>query len=194
MNWNPFENIGGQLKKTAIILYWLELISEIIASLILFFIEDGDLAWIGCITLFGGIFFTAISTALLYWCGELIDRCCSIDEKLKAFEEKEDCAAQPATPAPKKEVTKLVKNASAFQAESQSVSHKWRCDGCGSMISEYPCSICGYSKEDIDDDDFFADIICPECGEELSFSRQHLKKEKEVQCPLCNATIKCSNL
>ena len=94
MKWNPFENIGLQLKGWAIVLYWLDFIGEIIAGLILLFIEGGDLAWIGLITIFGGIFFTAISTALLYGFGELIEKARDIERNTRGGEIKSETQAK----------------------------------------------------------------------------------------------------
>ena len=94
MKWNPFPNIGAQLKVSAIILYWFELIAEIIAGLILLFVEDGDLAWIGFTTIFGGIFFTSVTTGLMYGFGELIEKACEIERNTRGGERKSDAQAK----------------------------------------------------------------------------------------------------
>lgn len=57
---------------------------------------------------------------------------------------------------------------------SGTATHKFRCEKCGSMISEFPCSNCGYNPES-------GVRKCPKCGNQLA--------DGELFCSECGTKV-----
>ena len=79
-----FNNIGGKIKKLAIILCILGMIGSIVYAIICFTTSSRyqDLTLIGVLILVLGCLMSWISSFFVYGFGELIERTVSIDEQL----------------------------------------------------------------------------------------------------------------
>lgn len=49
------------------------------------------------------------------------------------------------------------------ESSPEEITHSWRCNKCGSMISSIPCKFCGWTNNTIDEKDIW---VCPECCRE----------------------------
>jgi len=65
---------------------------------------------------------------------------------------------------------------------SSSVTHTWKCDSCGSMISENPCPYCNNNTQSKESS---APFWCGKCGKEGPY---------DGNCPNCGSSLKKYNI
>ena len=135
-----YKNISGKIKVLAQIIFVLGAIVSIIWGILVCLTND---VMIGLLFLIVGTLISWISTFSLYGFGELIEKVCSIEEKMNssAFNkkvQKETKAFEICTDDYKKNTVVEDKN------EYVVVGHKWTCLNCGEIISEDICPYCGY--------------------------------------------------
>ena len=124
-----FENIGGKIKKIAIVSFWLELAGFFILSMCMFFSsvdaygDERDLfELLGWIFLLAGPGYAYLSSLLMCGFARLIE---NSDSMLK-----------------------LNKSVSNMQNVSNTDKVQRKCEVCGSIINEETCPICNKNKID----------------------------------------------
>lgn len=131
---NLYDNIGGKIKGWAKGIFILETVGVIILGLVLLFDEVTVLT--GLLTMIIGPIVAWVSSWLLYAFGELVEKTAANEENtryiLKALQTKSASTSPKTVPSIEPKFS------------TKPVTHTWRCDNCGNMISQVPCDHCGY--------------------------------------------------
>ena len=77
-----FENIGGKIKVLAVVVCIIGIILSVFYALNLWASGYNNSFWLGLVALVGGSVLSWIGSFFAYGFGELIERTCSIDDKL----------------------------------------------------------------------------------------------------------------
>lgn len=124
-----FENIGNKIKTVAKVVCWIGIIASLIIGFILL-VQDEDTAFAGILTMVLGSLGSWVGSFITYGFGQLV--------------ENSDILVQQSSKSPSLNIEK----SSTATVPSVSNQHRWRCNGCGNMISDEICPIC--NKEKID--------------------------------------------
>lgn len=127
-----FDNIGNKIKTLAKATCWLGIIGSIILALYYLIQEDAPVFIAVLIAVFGSLASWGGSW-VEYGFGQLVE---NSDELVKRGNQ--TIPAQNNATVNNAYVSHIVPAVSA-----KPVAHRWRCDGCGTMISEGICPICG---------------------------------------------------
>ena len=88
-----FNNISGQIKGLAKVLFWLEVIAAVITGIALMAIDE-DLILFGLLALILGPVVAWVSSCLLYGFGEIIDKLCDIERNTRSGERKSEAQSK----------------------------------------------------------------------------------------------------
>lgn len=175
-----YDDIGEKIKSLAKWTFIVEAIGAIMAGIGMC-AEDEDLIPFGLLVMFCGPIVAWVSSWILYAFGELVEKTDKNERNTK-------------------EIVDLLKKRPAGDGVYSSGSggnyagavHRWRCDGCGKMISRAPCEYCGKGSSEetgrttspAQEETKKADpvrpiihplkknrMICPECGTEQMAGR-----------------------
>ena len=119
-----FDNIGCKIKALAQVICWIGIIASVIIGFVLI-VQDEDTAFIGILTMILGSLGSWIGSIMTYGFGQLI--------------ENSDILVKQGNKIPEKPSNT---DSNAFVNSVETPKHRWRCDGCGNMISENICPIC----------------------------------------------------
>ena len=135
-----FDNIGGKIKSLAMFFCCIGVIVSFVFGIVL--ITKKFFLW-GILVIIIGSLMSWIGSWVLYGFGQLIENSdILVSRNFKS--EKRSSRIMPA-----KNI--VGQKDSANTATSNSVKssvHQWRCDSCGSMISENICPVCGRNYEE----------------------------------------------
>ncbi len=129
-----FDNIGSKIKTLAQVVCWIGIIASFIIGLILMGQDDGAV-FIGLLVLIFGSLFSWIGSFITYGFGQLIE---NSDILVKQGNK------TPSTP-------NNANTNNTYTTPVQRIKHQWMCDGCGNMISENICPICGKGNKEVSD-------------------------------------------
>ena len=167
---NLYENIGGKIKNWAKWIFIVEAIGAVMAGIALITTDD-DLILAGLLTLFCGPIVAYVGSWILYAFGELVEDVHAIRNKEGTAAE-EKAKREAALKAKREAEQKEKQMAEQILKREREERERWQ--------KENEAEIAKLSDDD------FIDIVCPECGETLSF----LKNEIDAICPECGAEFK----
>lgn len=160
-----YDNIGGKLKLLAKIVFGIDAAIAIIGGLVLMSFDE-DLIFIGFIVMIIGFIIAWIFSWFLYGFGQLIENSDIITDEYrnknknrKNENDKTEC--------------KTSDKINPFQGKSKTADR-----------------FC-YGQEELptEDESGYIDMICPNCKEELSYTKEQLISNEILICPMCNAPI-----
>ena len=208
-----FDNIGGKLKGLAKVVAVLGIIGSIIYGIVL--IAQGNkvssyssylgstgsaISGIGWVVMIVGSLVSWISSWGLYAFGELVEN----SETIANWTRKNNIRDIQ---------TNMILQSNSNGGNVGKATHKFRCEKCGNMITDYPCPICKHDEKVntfensgkvvtpivVDGDK----VRCPECGQDQRSNRRNCFKcgavfaqskieelkpaEKENICPKCGS-------
>jgi len=152
-----YKNIGQKIKDLAIGIFLLGAVGAVIGGVAVM-AEDEDFIMLGLLIILAGPFVAYCFSLLVYGFGELIEKTSEVAENTQNHLRN---AKKEANPSKKK---------NAVQAFAKS----------GQEAPKPEES----SADGVTDQDFL-DVICPNCGKEISF----LKGETDVVCPWCDTPL-----
>ncbi len=136
-----FADIGKKIKKMAICIFILEAGSSILGGLIYMFSGE-DLGFLfGMLIIVVGVIVAYVSSWFLYGFGEIIDKLTDIEYNTRC----KSNASEDKTLENFINKFKPQSTQDSQKTQNSTATHKWRCPGCGKMISSYPCVFCGHS-------------------------------------------------
>ena len=142
-----FNNIGGKIKTLATFLTIIGIIGSGVWGLSLMLLHE-DLILSGLLIILVGSLSSWIASFLLYGFGEIIDELKELNSNSRKMcallETKRDSifSMKSNTVNTKDNTLKTIDD--TFKM----VTHAWMCTICGNMISEYPCSHCGWDGKE----------------------------------------------
>ncbi len=156
-----YDNIGGKIKGWAKWIFAVEAIAAVIGGFVLM-AQDEDMIFLGLLVVVVGPIVAWVSSWLLYGYGQLIENSDIIAEEYNRKNEKHE---------------KVVAKNTAREQKRNAEKEAQRREKAKVIIA----------NPDVADDEFI-DITCPNCKEELSYTKEQLQ-HGDVTCPMCDTRI-----
>lgn len=122
-----FDNIGGKIKTVAKVMCWIGIIASVIIGFVML-VQDEDTAFAGILTMLFGSLGSWVGSFITYGFGQLV--------------ENSDILVQQGNGR----TSNAPKPSNIYPSQTTQSQHKWRCNGCGNMISEEICPVCNKEK------------------------------------------------
>lgn len=204
-DWNNimFDNIGQKIQKVAKVIVWINIVSFILSgfAMICYALSDFEYLWwlifLAPVWVILGFIISWLSVITLYGFGQLVEDVRIIRQRntgeINNYDNNKNDTTHDKNITKDKNQPKTSFDKSNDNLKSKEKSNsctqkpnQWKCP-CGRINEHYisTCA-CGLNKREVD----IKKVLCPECGEDLSFMgwREDELKEKH-SCPMCGKAI-----
>jgi len=167
-----YNNIGDKIKTLSEVVAWIDIIASIIIGVSLL---SQSIIGVGLIVIILGSFIGWILSQILYGFGELIELTQennNINKKLLDYYINKDSI-----------IKHKDKGLGNMNLKIQNIN---QIDNTDSLDKN--------EESNIIDKVNYVEIICPNCGELLSFEQETIKDKNIIQCPYCDKDIKFDKL
>jgi len=197
-----FDNIGGKIKKLSKIFCWIGIIADIFVGFYLIALGEGKISGInaifiivGWIIIILGPIISWISSFFMYGFGQLIENSDMLIKKMDmasiTTNSKQGKDRKPQVEAQPKKANNAKPKVIIFNDFEYISEDKIKCRGCGTIqnSNRNVCFECGrYFAQSSEGN--YVDFPCPDCGEMLSYPKENLSANQELNCPHCNTLLK----
>lgn len=132
-----FENIGSKIKTVAKVVCWIGIIASVISGIVLI-AQDEDTAFLGFLVIVLGCVGSWVGSFITYGFGQLVE---NSDILVKQGNQNH----------PNAPIYNNSNKTTSTPQNTTTAKHQWRCDGCGNMISDNICPVCGKESKEISD-------------------------------------------